>query len=166
MPRRKRTPFEDETRRQFKLIFFEILEYFLQELSTRFQSLVAPRLVELLDPEKAAMHQNDFPRAAFSSLLASHGRHFEYAKLETELRAFYHSNELTCLFPHELLDMLLSTRRFKAMPQVTKLCELVLTVPATTASAERSFSVLKRIKTASRNTMGQGRLSSLSLFFH
>ena len=109
------------------------------------------------------MHQNDFPRTAFSSLLASYGRHFEYAILETELRAFYHSNELTCLFPHELLDMLLSTRRFKAMPQVTKLCELVLTVPATTASVERSFSALKRIKTASRNTMGQGRLSSLSL---
>ena len=40
-PRRKRTPFEDEPRRPFKLIFFEILDHFLQELSTRFQSLVA-----------------------------------------------------------------------------------------------------------------------------
>ena len=49
------------------------------------------------------------------------------------------------------------------MPQVTKLCELAFTVPATTASVERSFSALRRIKTASRNAMGQGRLSSLSL---
>ena len=50
------------------------------------------------------------------------------------------------------------------MPQVTKLCELVLTIPATTASVERSFSALKRIKSVYRNTMGQDRLASLSLF--
>ena len=31
------------------------------------------------------MHQKDFPRAAFSSLLASYFRHFEHAKLETDL---------------------------------------------------------------------------------
>ena len=110
------------------------------------------------------MHQKDFARAACSSLFASYGRHFEQAKLETELRAFYHSIELTCLFPHELLDMLLSTRLFKTMLQVPKLCELVLTVPVTTASVERSFSALKPMKTISRNTMGQGRLSPLSLF--
>ena len=50
------------------------------------------------------------------------------------------------------------------MPQVNKYCELILTVPATTASVQPSFSALKRIKTAFRNTMGQGHLASLSLF--
>ena len=36
-------------------------------------------------------------------------------------------------------------------------------MPVSTASAERSFSVLKRLKTYLRNTMGAERLSSLAL---
>lgn len=49
------------------------------------------------------------------------------------------------------------------MPEVTRLMELVATIPATSASTERSFSCLKLVKTYARNTMGQGRLSSLAI---
>ncbi len=50
----------------------------------------------------------------------------------------------------------------EAVPEASKLLQLVLTIPATTVSVERSFSALKRLKTYSRNRTGQGRLSSLS----
>ena len=40
---------------------------------------------------------------------------------------------------------------------------LFLTIPVTTASAERSFSKLKLIKTYLRNSMGQERLRSLAI---
>jgi len=40
---------------------------------------------------------------------------------------------------------------------------LFLTLPVTVATAERSFSKLKLIKNYLRNTMGQERLSGLSL---
>lgn len=40
---------------------------------------------------------------------------------------------------------------------------LIATIPATTASVERNFSCLKRIKSYSRNSMTQHRLTSLSL---
>lgn len=46
--------------------------------------------------------------------------------------------------------------------QYTKLCQLVLSIPATTASSERSMSTLKRIKSFLRNTMTNERLSCLS----
>ena len=46
--------------------------------------------------------------------------------------------------------------------QYTKLCQLVLSIPATTASSERSRSTLKRIKSFLRNTMTNERLSCLS----
>ena len=49
------------------------------------------------------------------------------------------------------------------MPQLTKLCKLILTLPATSASVERSFSYLRRIHNYTRNAQGQERLSSLSL---
>ena len=49
------------------------------------------------------------------------------------------------------------------MVQVFTLTCLILTIPVSTASVERSFSALKRIKTYSRNMTGQARLSDLAL---
>ncbi|CAK9817718.1 Zinc finger MYM-type protein 1 [Anthophora plagiata] len=40
---------------------------------------------------------------------------------------------------------------------------IFLTIPASNASAERSFNVLKRIKNYLRNTLGQDKLSNLSI---
>ena len=48
-------------------------------------------------------------------------------------------------------------------PQIFKLMKIYLTIPVTSAGAERSFSVLKRLKNCLRTTMGQKRLSSLAI---
>ena len=61
-----------------------------------------------------------------------------------------------------VLDMF-KTCRWSAMPQLYKLFSLVATIGATSAGVERSFSCLKRLKSYTGNTMGQGRLSSLAL---
>ena len=42
-------------------------------------------------------------------------------------------------------------------PEVYHLIKVAMTIPVTSASAERYFSVLKRIKTYLRATMGQER---------
>lgn len=53
---------------------------------------------------------------------------------------------------------------FQALfPQLVKLMQLLLIVPATSASAERSFSCLRRVKTWLRSTMTQDRLNSVAL---
>ena len=41
--------------------------------------------------------------------------------------------------------------------------QLLMIVPATSASAERSFSCLRRVKTWLRSTMSQARLNSVAL---
>ena len=48
-------------------------------------------------------------------------------------------------------------------PEAIKLFKIALTVPVASASAERSFSVLKRIKNYLRSTIGQQRLNDLSI---
>ncbi|KAK0148962.1 Zinc finger MYM-type protein 1 [Merluccius polli] len=48
------------------------------------------------------------------------------------------------------------------MAQLYTLACLAVTIPVSTASVERTFSALKRIKTYSRNTTGQTRLSALA----
>ena len=47
-------------------------------------------------------------------------------------------------------------------PNIYKLLTIVATLPITTASVERSFSTLRRIKTYLRNTTGENRLNGLA----
>ena len=50
-----------------------------------------------------------------------------------------------------------------SVPDVATAIKLFLTIPITVASAERSFSKLKVIKTYLRNSMSQERLSGLAI---
>lgn len=50
-----------------------------------------------------------------------------------------------------------------AFSQIIQLMYIVLTLPVTTASNERFFSTLKRVKSYLRTTMGDDRLSHLML---
>ena len=47
--------------------------------------------------------------------------------------------------------------------QINKLLHILLTIPVTTATAERSFSTLRRLKTYLRSTMSQSRLNHLMI---
>ncbi len=86
-------------------------------------------------------------------------------RLRSELQVLYSDEDLQgnrgklCDYLVFLKDMELDS----AMPQLYKLFSLVATIGATSAGVERSFSCLKRLKSYTRNTMGQGRLSSLAL---
>ena len=50
-------------------------------------------------------------------------------------------------------------------PQVTRLVHLLLVIPATSATAERSFSSLRKIKTYLPTTMKQERLNHLMMIY-
>ncbi|KAL2096809.1 hypothetical protein ACEWY4_006016 [Coilia grayii] len=50
-------------------------------------------------------------------------------------------------------------------PNFTKLLKLALSLPVGTATCERSFSAMSRVRNWMRTTMAQQRLSSLSLLY-
>ena len=52
---------------------------------------------------------------------------------------------------------------YEGFREVNKLILIFLTIPYSTASVERSFSALKRIRIYLKNAQGQNRLSNLSL---
>jgi len=60
-------------------------------------------------------------------------------------------------------EFILITESSSSFPGIITACLLYLTLPVTVASAERSFSKLKLIKTFLRSTMSQARLSSLAI---
>jgi hypothetical protein len=51
----------------------------------------------------------------------------------------------------------------ETLPHFTEVAKTLASIPATSCSAERSFSCLRRLKTYLRSTMGQDRLSALGL---
>ena len=63
----------------------------------------------------------------------------------------------------DFLNYLLKTHLFELYPNVYIALRILLTCPVTIASAERSFSKLKLIKTFNRTSMTDSRLSSLAM---
>ena len=51
----------------------------------------------------------------------------------------------------------------RLFPQVETIVRLLLTIPCSSAEAERSFSGLRRLKTYLRNSMSQARLNHLAI---
>jgi len=54
----------------------------------------------------------------------------------------------------EIIEFVNLNKLDLGLKEVYKLAKLIVTIPSTTASAERSFSALKRIKTYCRSTQG------------
>ncbi|XP_043484549.1 zinc finger MYM-type protein 1-like [Leptopilina heterotoma] len=65
---------------------------------------------------------------------------------------------------HEIFKKLDLAQNIRStFPNIVTLIEIFLTIPLSNASAERSFSALKRVKTYLRSRMGQNRLDALSV---
>lgn len=64
--------------------------------------------------------------------------------------------------PASLIDTLRVTNQYM-YPSIYKILTILTTMPASSATAERSFSAMKRIKNYLKATMGDERLSSLAL---
>ena len=62
-----------------------------------------------------------------------------------------------------LVRRMFETGVHEVLPLVYKVFSILGTIPATSCSAERSFSALRRLKTYLRTTMGQKRLNSIAL---
>ena len=67
----------------------------------------------------------------------------------------------------EKIDVLLLHKKLRELPaaysEILKVLQILLTLPVTTKSNERFFSVLKRVKTYIRSTCGDDRLCHLML---
>jgi len=63
----------------------------------------------------------------------------------------------------DILKVIMSSDITSSIPELATACVLFATLPVTVASAERSFSKLKIIKTYLRSTISQDRLDGLAL---
>ena len=150
---------------QYKTLFFEIIDTIVMQMEQRFKSVKDIEFAELLDCKRFHQYESitEFPERSFQSLQRSYSSHFDFACLRTELIVVYSHNHFRKNNVHELLKYMHEGQLYEGFREVNKLILLFLTIPYSTASVERSFSALKRIKTYLRNAQGQNRLSNLSL---
>ena len=143
--------------------FHEIFDSILLQLEARFGSMEKLEFIELLDCNKFKKYDVNFPVKAFESLKKSYSVFFEFSRLRSELSVLYSHEQFAKKNVAELLKHMLESDLHIGLPEIYKLMNLVMTIPITTASVERSFSALKRIKSYLRSSQSEERLSNLSL---
>lgn len=133
----------------------------VDQIEQRFQNLNKLKLFELIS--RSRDYERAFPGLAFSSIKTVYGQHFNIHRLNSELHVYYSNENLRNKNVSELLLYLKTTSIGSALYELTKLCELIVTIPATSASVESSFSTLERIKAYAGNSHEENIMSRLSL---
>ncbi|XP_063929547.1 zinc finger MYM-type protein 1-like [Zophobas morio] len=145
-------------------LYKEILDLIMNQIDIRFKDLEFLAFLDLLDKSKFTLFKKKFPHDLLDLLLKTYPKLFIKNILQNELQVWYsdpdifgnssnYSDITECIYTNELQS---------DVPEIYKLLCVALSLPASSASVERSFSTLKRIKTFSRNSMDQSRLSNLA----
>lgn len=156
----------DKAKTKFKRIVFEILDNIITQLEQRFSDYEKFEFLRLGDTKKFTEYDAKFPQKALDSLVDTYRSIFNKSLLKTELETIFSPAHRENFHDKSLLELIKNMHNDETneiLPESYKLFCLLATIPATSASVERTFSTLKRIKTSLRNTMTQNRLSSLSI---
>jgi hypothetical protein len=146
-----------------KALYFEILDNIIVQIEVRFKDLADLKYFALADSSKFQSFSNNFPHHLINILFTQYSSIFDKQKLINELSVIYNDTQFENVKVVEILQSFTQNELIEIFSEAYKLFVLIATIPATTASVERNFSCLKRIKSYSRNSMTQNRLTSLSL---
>lgn len=102
------------------------------------------------------------PSTALQPLLDVYGKFVDENKVYTEYEIWQQTWKNSDEKPKSIITALEKCKK-QLFPNIHTLLRICATLPITTASGERSFSTLKRLKTYLRSTMSEERLSSLAL---
>jgi hypothetical protein len=163
-PKKRRRDDPINTRNKYCRLYYEIIDTVVGQMEVRFQDLNELQFLALLDSQKFESFKVKFPENLLLSLKSSYGSLFHVGNLRCELVSVYRLSDFSNKTVIEMMKFLKETDLAEeAFPETYKLCSLVSTIPVSTATVERTFSCMKRIKTTVRNSQSENRLSTLSL---
>lgn len=136
---RIRQPLRDER----KQMFYNILDNIsvqLEAIFDHFGGLAFLSLVDCTNFNDMSQHSDD---TKLQSLL-KYARFFEFVRLRADLIRLYSSQTVRneCISAGQFLSFLAQKDLMQTVPEATKLLQLVLTIPATTASIEKGHCLL------------------------
>ena len=150
----------------YNTLYFKILDKFHEHFRLRFCDLPSLDFLPIANVSKVATYRDSFPQESFGALFRSpYCSLFKQQELKDELENLYGDDVLVSDKPSlsSILIRISEQQIQCCYSQAVVLLELILTIPISSASCERSFSCLKRVKTFLRNTMGDDRLRNLAL---
>ncbi|CAH1111459.1 unnamed protein product [Psylliodes chrysocephalus] len=166
-PERKRIRIDivGDRETSYRRLYVEIFDNILQQMNSRFQNFNEIKFVELCNFNISNYDSSKFPPEAFNLLKLNYGFFFDIPASKSQLSVVYETTEISDKkMSINVSNFLITTGLKKSLCEVVKFCELVLTIPATSASVERNFSALKRIKSFIRNSTSEDRLSNLNSY--
>jgi len=162
MPKRLEDAHEQQPQDTVELyhrkIFVEIIDTIHVALNSRFET----EAVEVLQRVEDFLLHNS--KEALNDICSFYGSDIDRCRLALHRDMFFDFTVNSVDNLTQIIQTFSSDTKFACMlPELHKLLRLILTIPVTTCTAERSFSCLRRLKTFLRSTMGQRRLNSVAV---
>lgn len=153
---------EHDPKKYFRItIIIPLLEDFIHQLTLRFEKH-NKTLTDLykLTPTECVKPETKFEANTFSF----YGRFLQENNNKSELSLWQTKWRKTCEknLPNSAMEALGECNK-EIFPNVHILLKILVTLPVTTCSSERSFSTMKRLKTYLRNSTSESRLNGLAL---
>lgn len=145
---------------EYGALFYEIIDVTLVSLDRRFQKNVIEHLssVERFIIGKETSHKD---------IIQFYGSDFDGDKLKLHRDMFLDvakSRNVPIKNAEDVLKLIRNDDALSEMlPELKKLLCIMLVIPVSSCTSERSFSALRRLKTYIRSTMSQPRLNDISL---
>ena len=178
LPRRRKAPkryddgaepFYPETPKQlYHKSYFESLDLVVSSIQDRFDQPGYATYRNVEEILLKAAHAMEY-ETELTAVIQFYGSDLERSQLQTQLQSLtvhfdgYDTSKRSTISLNEILEYLrsLSEAQRAYYSQVVILTKLLLVMPASNATSERSFSALRRVKTYLRSTMSQARLNNL-----
>ena len=142
-------------------VFYPLLDCLVEEINDRFKENDIHWLSLLYE---CLLEWNE----TLPEHIAEIEEFYKISNLQAEFQGFHafarsNIDSLSIKTFHDLANEFMKRDLVEMFPGVWDLLRIALCIPVSSASPERSFSALRRLKTYLRNTMGQGRLSNLAI---
>ena len=150
-----------DKRHNYKSLYFQIVDNIMSMLSERFVDCKNFAFLDLVNPCILKKWRKGVPPDMLQSMKCKYGPLFHIQSLENQLLFIYNDPDFHKDSPLEILQYIYKCGLKTSIPEAVKLLKLNSVLSISSASVERSFSCLKRVKTYLRNKMGQEHLGCL-----
>ena len=140
-------------------LYLVFLDHLVSEISNRVISNEERFLASYLSPVKHQSLTPDIVDRVFAAYATDLGRIDEFIDEIDRWKIRWQQN----IDKPERLIAVLNATNVDLYPSIHRILTILLTMPVSSATSERSFSAMRRIKSYLRSTMGDERLSNLSL---
>lgn len=156
--------FPNDPKSYYLQIYNDSIDCIMNAIDERFNQEDFKKYIKLEDLLLQAARGEDFSDV-YNEVKKIYAKDFDYTRLEVQLKTLVeYCKDFEAKFTiNSIAEILRENDAKDHLCEVYKLLKLLLVLPATNATSERTFSLMKIIKTYLRSTMKQERLNHLMI---